>query len=64
MHVSTPTAYHHLRARLHLALGLNAVIIVGEFAGGWLLNSMGLMSDAGHNLVDQGRCFSLCTPIS
>ncbi|MDF0643582.1 MAG: cation diffusion facilitator family transporter [Nitrospira sp.] len=55
--MSTPTAYHHLRARLHLALGLNAVIIVGEFAGGWLLNSMGLMSDAGHNLVDQGSLF-------
>ncbi|BFU93700.1 MAG: Zinc transporter ZitB [Nitrospira sp.] len=50
-------AYHHLRSRLHLALGLNAVIIVGEFAGGWLLNSMGLMSDAGHNLVDQGSLF-------
>lgn len=57
MQVSTPTTYHHLRSRLHLALALNAVIIVGEFAGGWLLNSMGLMSDAGHNLVDQGSLF-------
>jgi len=36
---------------------LNAVIIVAEFAGGWILNSMGLMSDAGHNLVDQGALF-------
>lgn len=57
MHVSTSAAYHHLRSRLHLALVLNAVIIVGEFAGGWLLNSVGLMSDAGHNLVDQGALF-------
>lgn len=51
------TAYHHLRSRLHLALALNAVVIVGEFAGGWLLNSVALMSDAGHNLVDQGSLF-------
>jgi len=50
-------AYHHLRSRLHLALALNAVVIVGEFAGGWLLNSIALMSDAGHNLVDQGSLF-------
>ncbi len=50
-------AYHHLRSRLHLALALNAVVIAGEFAGGWLLNSIALMSDAGHNLVDQGALF-------
>ena len=50
-------SYEHLRARLHLALGLNAVIIAAEFGGGWLLNSIGLMSDAGHNLVDQGSLF-------
>jgi cobalt-zinc-cadmium efflux system protein len=50
-------AYHHLRSRLHLALALNAVVIVGEFAGGWLLDSIALMSDAGHNLVDQGSLF-------
>ena len=42
-------SYQHLRSRLHLALGLNAVIIAAEFAGGWLLNNIGLMSDAGHN---------------
>ena len=57
MLVSTSATYYHLRSRLHLALALNAVIIVGEFAGGWLLNSIGLMSDAGHNLVDQGSLF-------
>ena len=50
-------SYEQLRSRLHLALGLNAVIIAAEFAGGWLLNSIGLMSDAGHNLVDQGSLF-------
>jgi cobalt-zinc-cadmium efflux system protein len=50
-------SFEHLRARLHLALGLNAIIIAAEFVGGWLLNSIGLMSDAGHNLVDQGSLF-------
>ncbi|WP_173045879.1 cation diffusion facilitator family transporter [Nitrospira sp. KM1] len=55
--MSSPTAYQHLRSRLHLALGLNAVIISAEFAGGWMLNSIGLMSDAGHNLIDQGSLF-------
>ena len=50
-------SYQHLRSRLHLALGLNAVIIAAEFGGGWLFNSIGLMSDAGHNLVDQGSLF-------
>jgi len=51
------TTYQHLRSRLHLALALNAVIIAAEFVGGWFLNSIGLMSDAGHNLVDQGSLF-------
>jgi cobalt-zinc-cadmium efflux system protein len=55
--MTTLTTYQHLRSRLHLALVLNAVIIVAEFVGGWLLNSIGLMSDAGHNLVDQGSLF-------
>jgi cobalt-zinc-cadmium efflux system protein len=55
--MTTLTTYHHLRSRLHLALALNAVIIVAEFVGGWWLNSIGLMSDAGHNLVDQGSLF-------
>jgi cobalt-zinc-cadmium efflux system protein len=38
-------------------LGLNALIIVAEFIGGWWLNSIGLMGDAGHNLADQGALF-------
>lgn len=50
-------AYSHLRSRLYLALAFNAVIIVAEFVGGLLLNSIGLMSDAGHNLIDQGSLF-------
>lgn len=50
-------AYAHLRSRLYLALAFNAVIIAAEFGGGLLLNSIGLMSDAGHNLIDQGSLF-------
>jgi len=55
--MTTVVTYRHLRSRLHLALGLNAVIIAAEFIGGWILGSIGLMSDAGHNLVDQGALF-------
>jgi cobalt-zinc-cadmium efflux system protein len=55
--MSTFASYEHLRSRLSLALALNAAIIVAEFIGGWILNSIGLMSDAGHNLVDQGSLF-------
>jgi len=55
--MSTHASYEHLRSRLSLALALNAAIIVAEFTGGWILDSIGLMSDAGHNLVDQGALF-------
>ncbi len=55
--MSAFASYEHLRSRLTLALALNAVIIVAEFIGGWILDSIGLMSDAGHNLVDQGALF-------
>ncbi len=50
--------YTHLRSRLHLALGLNAIIIAAEFVGGLVLNSVGLIGDAGHNLIDQGALFA------
>jgi cobalt-zinc-cadmium efflux system protein len=50
--------YTHLRSRLHLALGLNAVVIAAEFIGGLVLNSVGLIGDAGHNLIDQGALFA------
>lgn len=43
-----------LIGRLKLGLLLNGIIILAEFIGGWWTNSLGLMSDAGHNLVDQG----------
>jgi cobalt-zinc-cadmium efflux system protein len=55
--MTTPATYQDLRSRLHLALALNAVVITAEFAGGLLLNSIGLMGDAGHNLIDQGSLF-------
>ena len=50
-------SYAQLKYRLHIALALNAVIILAEFVGGLLINSIGLMSDAGHNLIDQGSLF-------
>ncbi|MBI3356268.1 MAG: cation transporter [Nitrospirae bacterium] len=55
--MSTIASYEHLRSRLYIALALNALIITAEFIGGLLLNSIGLMSDAGHNFVDQGSLF-------
>ena len=55
--MATLASYEHLRSRLYLALALNAAVIVAEFIGGWILDSMGLMSDAGHNFVDQGALF-------
>lgn len=38
--------------RLRLALGLNAVIVVGQVAFGIVAGSLGLLADAGHNLAD------------
>lgn len=55
--MSHPASFEHLRSRLYLALLVNAVIISAEFIGGLWLDSIGLMSDAGHNLVDQGSLF-------
>jgi cobalt-zinc-cadmium efflux system protein len=46
-----------LRQRLYVALVLNAFIVGGEFAGGMFIHSVGLMSDAMHNLIDQGSLF-------
>jgi len=48
---------HSLTSRLYWGLAINAIIIVSEFTGGFLINSIGLMSDAGHNLIDQGALF-------
>jgi cobalt-zinc-cadmium efflux system protein len=57
MTMTTIATYQELRSRLTLALALNAVIITAEFIGGFVLDSIGLMSDAGHNLIDQGSLF-------
>ena len=43
-----------LNKRLKLGLALNGIIILAEFVGGYWTNSLGLMSDASHNLIDQG----------
>ena len=51
--ISNQTLTH----RLYWGLAINAVIIFAEFTGGYLVNSIGLMSDAGHNLIDQGSLF-------
>lgn len=55
--MSHPPSYAELRSRLRIALAVNAVIILGEFAGGLWTNSIGLIGDAGHNLIDQGSLF-------
>ena len=54
---SSPLSNQALTHRLYWGLAINAVIIVAEFTGGYLINSIGLMSDAGHNLIDQGALF-------
>ncbi|MEX5216561.1 MAG: cation diffusion facilitator family transporter [Nitrospiraceae bacterium] len=54
--MSSPS-YAELRSRLRIALAVNAVIILAEFAGGLWTNSIGLIGDAGHNLIDQGSLF-------
>ena len=56
--MSLPLSYSLLQSRLRLALGLNAIVIVAEFVGGILINSIGLIGDAGHNLIDQGALFA------
>jgi cobalt-zinc-cadmium efflux system protein len=55
--VTVSATFEQLKHRLHVALVLNAAIIAAEFLGGIWINSVGLMSDAGHNFVDQGSLF-------
>lgn len=40
-----------------MALALNFLLLSGEFVAGWLVHSLGLISDAFHNFVDQGTLF-------
>ena len=44
--------HDHDRRRLTIALGLTGGYCVVEFAGGWVTNSLALLSDAGHMLSD------------
>jgi len=44
--------HDHNRRQLTLALGLTAGYCVVEFIGGWVINSLALLSDAGHMLSD------------
>ncbi len=46
-------ADHSIRA-LRLALIVTGIFLVVEFVGGWLSNSLALLSDAGHMLTDVG----------
>jgi len=55
--MASQPGYQQLRRRLHVSLALNAVIILAEVVGALLVNSIGLMGDAGHNLIDQGSLF-------
>ena len=43
-----------LRTKVGVCLVLNALIIAVEMFGGWRIGSVGLISDAVHNLIDQG----------
>ncbi|MDA0740170.1 MAG: cation diffusion facilitator family transporter [Nitrospirae bacterium] len=54
---SSPISHPALTHRLYWGLAINAVIILAEFSGGYFSNSIALMSDAGHNLIDQGSLF-------
>ena len=53
----SPSNHKKLTFRLYVGLGINALIIGFEFIGGYFINSIGLMTDAGHNLIDQGALF-------
>jgi cobalt-zinc-cadmium efflux system protein len=43
---------HSVARRLQVALGLNAVIVVAQIVAGLAAASLGLLSDAAHNLTD------------
>lgn len=46
-----------LKRRLHAALWLNALVLAAEVGVGLHIRSIGLLSDAGHNTIDQGALF-------
>ncbi len=53
----SPLSNQSLTRRLYWGLAINAVIIAAEVTGGFLANSIALLTDAGHNLIDQGALF-------
>lgn len=54
MATTTQSVSRRRERRLLLVLGLNLVIVAGEATAGVLAHSIGLLADAGHNLVDVG----------
>ena len=54
-HAHTHNHHHHGSSRsLFLSLALISIFMVIEAVGGWLTNSLALLSDAGHMLTDAG----------
>lgn len=51
-HVHSPEAVKSLNAAFIIGISLNAAYVVIEAVFGFIYNSMGLLSDAGHNLSD------------
>ena len=51
-HASIATEAQANRRRLLATLGLTAAILLAEAIGGWLTNSLALLSDAGHMFTD------------
>jgi cobalt-zinc-cadmium efflux system protein len=47
-----PSSLDSRSVRLGVALGLNAALVVGQVVFGLAAHSLGLLSDAGHNLTD------------
>ena len=51
-HVPDEVENPSLDRNLALSIGLNALIVIAEFAGGLVSGSLALLSDAMHNLSD------------
>lgn len=51
-HIHNPEELNSLNAAFIIGISLNAAYVIVEAVFGFLYNSMGLLSDAGHNLSD------------
>ena len=51
-HAGHNHTHHMARQSLRLAFFLTVIILIAELAGGWLANSLALLSDAGHVITD------------